>query len=186
MCALLPRILRFRSELNPPITLMAPESENDPSATAKIDRPLMSVRNPLFLRAHVARGDVRRERPALEQVEQPGQQSDHRPDHEEDARDDGAGADEHVAQRPRRAAQLGQLLGPERQAEEQRRRARRQSSAGRPERSPCAAKSTRARQPRNAIAADDGREARDHTGAGSVFTSSFDPGPPRAAAGERG
>ena len=49
MCALLPRILRFRSALNPPMTLIAPESENEPSATAKIERPLMSVRNPLFL-----------------------------------------------------------------------------------------------------------------------------------------
>ena len=48
MCALLPRILRLRSELNPPMTLMAPESEKEPSATAKIDSPLMSVRNPLF------------------------------------------------------------------------------------------------------------------------------------------
>ena len=41
--------MRFRSALKPPITLMAPDSENEASATAKIDRPLMSVRKPLFL-----------------------------------------------------------------------------------------------------------------------------------------
>ncbi len=48
MWALLPRIFRFRSALKPPMTLTAPESENDPSATAKIDKALMSVRKPLF------------------------------------------------------------------------------------------------------------------------------------------
>src|SRR5580658_570294 len=49
MWALLPRIFRFRSALKPPMTLTAPESEKDPSATAKMDRALMSVRKPLFL-----------------------------------------------------------------------------------------------------------------------------------------
>ena len=48
MCALLPRIFRFRSWLKPPMTLTTLESAHDESATPQIDSTLMTVRNPLF------------------------------------------------------------------------------------------------------------------------------------------
>ncbi len=119
MCALLPRIFRFRSALNPPITLMAPESENDARATAKMERPLMSVRNPLFFaRTWRAATYAVKIRP-LEPVERPRQERDDRADHEEqDARDDRAAAHDRVAQRPRRAPEHRQAQRPEREADE--------------------------------------------------------------------
>src|SRR5512135_1294556 len=48
MCALFPRILRFRSVLNPPITLMTLESAHELIATPQIERMLITVRKPLF------------------------------------------------------------------------------------------------------------------------------------------
>jgi len=48
MCALLPRILRFKSWLKPPITLTTLESAQDEIATPQIESTLITVRNPLF------------------------------------------------------------------------------------------------------------------------------------------
>src|SRR5688572_27647557 len=46
--ALLPRIFRLRSWLNPPITLTTLDRAHDEIATPQIDSTLMTVRNPLF------------------------------------------------------------------------------------------------------------------------------------------
>jgi len=48
MCALLPRILRFKSVLNPPITEMTLEREQLLIATPQIESTLITVKNPLF------------------------------------------------------------------------------------------------------------------------------------------
>ena len=63
MCALLPRILRFRSWLKPPITLttLAERARAD-SATPQIESTLMTVRKPLFCERtwRAATNDVKR------------------------------------------------------------------------------------------------------------------------------
>src|SRR4051812_42527973 len=48
MCALLPRILRFKSVLNPPITEMTLESAHELMATPQIESTLITVKKPLF------------------------------------------------------------------------------------------------------------------------------------------
>ena len=187
MCALLPRIFRFRSALNPPMTLMAPESENDARATREDRQPADEREKPALLRAHVPRGDVRRERPALEPVEHPRQERHHRADEEQHAVTMALDAHERVPQRPRRAAQHRQVLRPVRDADEDGRRspaqtalqdaARRLLPAEVDRRAPDEERDRR--RPRRASPASDQGER-------EGFTSAGRPGPPRAAAGGRG
>ncbi len=112
-------IFRFRSELNPPITLTTLESAHDESETPQIDRMLMTVRNPLF-------GERTCRAPTNDENVCPSSRS--RSQGRRSARTnrwrkrtplyDGAPFDERVLQRPHRAVERGEPQRPEGEAAE--------------------------------------------------------------------
>ena len=56
------------------MTEVTPQSAHELTATPQIESTEMTVRKPLLLRAHVARGDERANAAPLEAIEEPGQE----------------------------------------------------------------------------------------------------------------
>ncbi len=155
MCALLPRILRFRSALKPPMTLMAPESAERPERDREDREHADEREKPALLRAHVARRDVRREGLALEPVEDPRQEREHGPQQKEDAGERSPPDRTSVSRSgARRAAEHDEVGRAEHQRDERRRRRTLPSRGGcRGPASPRPKIDSSPRQTKNAMAA---------------------------------